>query len=780
MISLKPKLIETYLPLDALAQAAVNEMRAGVGAPSSLHLWWGNRQVAISKALIFAQLVDAPEFGDDEKRRCVHQVLDSLLKGDELVEPLARELIRESCNGVYPTIYDPFCGIGTVPFAALSLGIPAVGCELNPVAAFVARCATGSIRSEVDKSFVMCAVDNVDRELKKRLKENYPTVKVTPSMAKDRPDVAKYVGRELQVEMWVWVRTVPDPNPAFEGCPVPLCTNFVTGAKKGRESWVEVVALKTKKEYKFVVHSGIAPEGAEKGTRLGKADFKSIFDGRAITIDYIRQQGKAGRLGVRMMAIFAQGDDGEKVVLSPTKEQERIAEKVICEIPQIPFTGNVRDCAACSFGFKSYGELFLPRQRSMLSELGRLISDYAAKGEKECFAANVLTLAYSQFISWNSTGNTYWNQRQIPRNVFTRQSISFNWDMVEANPLEASTKRWEEVAKNVVEKFFALNSVPPGIICAEDASDSLVNEPAVVNTEPPYYDNVAYADLADFFYVWLRPILKVLQSDLAVAIASPRDKELTAFAYRHGGRTAADAYYRKGMEGVLKTISFRVRRDYPSVFSFDFRSATFSKRDIAPMAAFVHGLVSAGFKITAAWPLKDVRPSAVFGGEAGNGFKSIYFVCRLREDDKTISRREFVSRLKSRMPTALKFYRTLDKSLASTGYAYAAVAAGLRIYSDYKQVLNADGSVFGVADIIEEVLKVTDEIKAGECQGDSCEVSLREGIIDELRRGVNPEQLRKRIYESYLKAEDSGRLEESAQYNEILNEWNDLIEEIKQ
>ena len=780
MISLKPKLIETYLPLDALAQAAVNEMRAGVGAPSSLHLWWGNRQVAISKALIFAQLVDAPEFGDDEKRRCIHQVLDSLLKGDELVEPLARELIRESCNGVYPTIYDPFCGIGTVPFAALSLGIPAVGCELNPVAAFVARCATGSIRSEVDKNFVMCAVDNVDRELKKRLKENYPTVKVTPSMAKDRPDVAKYVGRELQVEMWVWVRTVPDPNPAFEGCPVPLCTNFVTGAKKGRESWVEVVALKTKKEYKFVVHSGIAPEGAEKGTRQGKADFKSIFDGRAITIDYIRQQGKAGRLGVRMMAIFAQGDDGEKVVLSPTKEQEKIALSIESETPQMPFVEGTKNCSACNFGFKGYGELFSSRQKALLGELREIILEYASRGKKERYAANIIALAYSQFVSWNSTSNTYWNQHQYPRNVFARQTIPLGWDFAEANPIEASMKCWGQIAYGVVEKFFALRAVPSGIIRAEDVAKGSVEELSVVNCDVPDYDNVPYAELADFFYVWLCPILKDLHSDIAFVESSPRDEELTAFACRDKGKVDVDAYYRMKVARAFRAISNRVRRDYPSVFSFDFRSATFSKRDIAPMAAFVDGLVSAGFKITAAWPLKDVRPSAVFGGEAGNGFKSIYFVCRLREDDKTISRREFVSRLKSRMPTALKFYRTLDKSLASTGYAYAAVAAGLRIYSDYKQVLNADGSVFGVADIIEEVLKVTDEIKAGECQGDSCEVSLREGIIDELRRGVNPEQLRKRIYESYLKAEDSGRLEESAQYNEILNEWNDLIEEIKQ
>ena len=773
------KLIETYLPLDALAQAAANEMRAGTGAPSSLHLWWGNRQLAIAKGLLFAQLVDAPEFGDLEKTKETHEVLSGLLNGDPLVEPRARELMRESCGEVWPTLYDPFCGVGTAPFAALSLGVPARGGELNPVAALVARLATSGLRSNLEKLDVMRAIQWVDSELKRKLKANYPAVKITPSMAKGRADVAKYVGRILPVEMWLWTRTVPDPNPAFGGCPIPLVTNFVTGSKKGRESWIEVEVLKTKKDYRFVVHSGVAPKGTEKGTRHGKADFWSVFDHRPITADYIREQGCAGRMGIRLMAIFAQGDDGEKVVLAPTKEQESVANGIVAEIPQMPFSGNVRDCAACSFGFKSYGELFLPRQRAMLRELGQLITDYAQRGETERAAANVLALAYSQFVSWNSTGNTYWNQRQFPRNVFTRQAIPFTWDFVEANPVEASTKRWEEVAHGVAEKFFALPPVAAGTIHAEDAAAAKTDEPCVVNTELPYYDNVAYADLADFFYVWLRPVLKTLQPDLAVGMASPRAEELTAFAYRHGGREAADAFYRKGVVAALRALRAHAREDYPSVFGFDFRSATFSKRDIEPVAAFVEGLVSAGFSITAAWPLKDVRTSAVFGGEAGTGFRSIYFVCRPFRPEATISRREFVERLKVRMPNCLKLYRQLDAHFDASDSASAAVAAGLRLYSDYRQVLNADGSRFAVAEVISEVLKVAEEMRSQERAQELPKEDIRAEIVAALARGEDPAVLRKRVYDAYLQAEDSGRTEESARCNALLNEWNDLIEEVQ-
>ena len=197
------------------------------------------------------------------------------------------------------------------------------------------------------------------------------------------------------------------------------------------------------------------------------------------------------------------------------------------------------------------------------------------------------------------------------------------------------------------------------------------------------------------------------------------------------------------------------------------------------MAAFVEGLIAAGFTITAAWPLKDVRSSAVFGGEAGVGFRSIYFVCRVHEDRNVISRRDFLALLRSRMPMALTFYRALDKTLETNDCAYAAVAAGLRIYSDYIQVLNADGSRFSVTDVIEEVLRIAEEIKASERIEKTQGQSLVKETIEALARGENFVALRKRVYEAYLKAEDSGLLQEAASYNDLLNRWNDLIEEIQ-
>ena len=777
---LRLKLIETYLPLEALARAAANETRAGVGAPSSLHLWWGNRQVAIAKGLVFAQLVDAPEFGDIERTNEVHGVLAGLLNGDPLVEPRARELIRESCGGEWPTAYDPFCGVGTVPFAALALGVPAIGGELNPVAAFVARLATGAERSELNEFDLRKAVNWTQTRLATYLKELYPPVKITPSMAKGRPDVAKYVGRTLPVEMWLWVRTVPDPSPAFGGCPVPLVSNYVTGAKSGRESWVDVELLKSKKDYRFVVRSGPAPEGKSNGTRLGsRADFVSIFDGRPITGEYIRAAGQAGKLGVRLMAIFAQGDDGEKVVLSPTKEQERVVREVEGQGGDIPLPDNARDTKAASFGFKTYGDLFLPRQKRMLTELGRILANGFVKGKKVHPVASVLTLAYSQFVSWNSMANTYWNERQFPRNVFTRQSLPFAWDFVEANPIEASTKRWEEVARGVVEKYLALPRVGAGRIACEDATAAKLEEPAVVNTELPYYDNVAYADLADFFYAWTRPVFRRIAPDLAVNLASPRAEELTAFAYRHGGRAQADAFYQQGVAKALKRIRQNCREDYPAVFSFDFRSATFSGRDIKPVAAFVEGLVGAGFTITAAWPLKDMRTQAVFGGDAGTGFRSIYFVCRpARVGAEVVTHRQFSDYLRQKLPGAIGFYREMDRGIEPNDKASIAFVAGIRLFSQFARVLNADGSIFPVAEVIEEVLRIADELDRGgpveKVQGDN----LRETVVARIKRGENPAGIRKEIYDSYLKFEDAGQTELASKYNDLLNEWYDLIEEM--
>lgn len=774
------KLIESYLPVEELARAAAKEVRAAKSAPSSLHLWWGNRQLSIARALVFAQLVEAPTFDDLDQTRKVHEVLKGLLAGEPLAEPVARELIAESCGTEWPTVYDPMCGVGTIPFAALSLGVPALGGELNPVAAFVARLAVGTELSRIDAEDVNRAIRWTQRELEARIGANYPTIKVTKSLAQDRPELAKYVGRALPIMMWLWARTVPDPSPAFGACGVPLVSNFVTGANAGHETWVDVELLKTKKDYRFVVRSGAAPEGADTGTRLGRtADFYSIFDRRPITADYIREQGNCGKLGVRLMAIFAAGDDGEKLVLSPTKDQARVAMSALGVGGEIPLTDNVRDTKAFGFGFKTYGELFLPRQRLMLTTLGEVLVDYSAKGPRERDAAHVLALAYSQFVSWHSMCNTYWNERQFPRNVFTRQSLPFAWDFVEANPITSSLKRWEEIARGVAEKYFALPRVGGGTVRTENAVGAQVDETMVINTELPYYDNVAYADLADFFYAWLRPVLKVLEPDLAANLSSPRTEELTAFAYRHGGREKADAFYREGIARALRTMGRNCRTDYPAVFSFDFRSATFTGRDIAPVASFVEGLVSAGFTITAAWPLRDMRTKAVFGGAAGTGYRAIYFACRqgIRVGE-IVTRREFVETLKRKLPEYLTYYGEIAKGGTSgEDRAAQAFVAGIRLYSQYEKVLNADGSPFPVAEVLAEVLKLVDEQKRQASVASKKLAFTRDDVIRRLTRGENADAVRAEVYSAYLKAEDEGR-EEAVRYTEILNEWNNLIEEI--
>lgn len=778
------KLIEMWLPLEALAQAAANEARAGKGSPAALHLWWGNRQATIARGLLFAQLVEVPTIGGLKKLREVRDVLIGLLNGDPLVEPRARELVAESCGDIWPTVHDPFCGVGTIPFAALSLGVPATGGDLNPVAAFVSRLAIGSTRSEIEPEDVRRAIAWVDAEVKARVVGNYPDIRVTAAMAADRPDLEPYVGQTLPIEMYLWVRTVPDPNPAFSTVEVPLCTNFVTGAKTGRETWVEPVLLKSRLGYTFRIHAGKPPAGCEGGTRVGRADFKSIFDGKTISSDYIQEQARQGRLGYRLMAIFATGKDGEHVVLPVTDRQERIARAVSAEMvnPELPMPENPRDCTPVHYGARTYGDLFLPRQRAALAAISSAIVAYAAKGDKERAVARVLTLAFSTFVSWHSTANTYWNQRQFPRNVFVRQKINQTWDFVEANPVANSLKRWEVVAQAVADRFFELPQVPVGKVVQADACQWNAQETVVFNTELPYYDNVAYADLADFFYGWIRPCLQATDPDLAQSMGSPRGEELTAFAYRHGSREKADRFYREGIAKALANMARQQRADYPAVFSFDFRSSFLSGRDLEPLKAFVEGLVRAGFVITNTWPLKDVREKAVFGGAAGLGFRSLYFVCRADAMKKEpIARRQFVDILRMQLVNGLAAYRVLDRNLATADYAPAAVGVGFRIYSQYESVLTADGTEFTAREVVEEVLRLVDRIKADE--GNAAKKSTAAddcaAFREQLKDSKDPDALYRKVYAAYDKAESEGRDEDARLYNELLNQWNELLEEEK-
>jgi len=411
------KLIEVALPLEAINEASSREKSIRHGHPSTLHLWWARRPLAAARAVIFAQMVDdssawpdlfPTEKAQEKERQRLFRIIEELVTWEnttnEEVLQKARDEIwaswRRTCaanadhpraeelfnRSKLPAFHDPFAGGGALPLEAQRLGLEAYASDLNPVAVLINKAMI-----EIPPRFAGKRPVNPEARAKKELIERqwkgaqglaedvryygqwmrdeaekrighlYPKVEITQEMARERPDLAPYVGRKLTVIAWLWARTVKSPNPAFANIDVPLASTFMLSTKSGKEAYVEPVIENG--SYRFTVKVGKPkdPEAAKNGTKLARgANFRCVMSGAVINDPYIKAESMAGRMGARLMAIVAEGDHG-RVYLAPTPEHEKSANQAQpLWKPEVSMPENPRWFSPPLYGLKSFGDLFHP------------------------------------------------------------------------------------------------------------------------------------------------------------------------------------------------------------------------------------------------------------------------------------------------------------------------------------------------------------------------------------------------------------------------------------
>ena len=427
-------------------------------------------------------------------------------------------------------------------------------------------------------------------EAEKRIGPLYPKIEVTADMVAERPDLAPLLGQQLTVIAWLWARTVKSPNPAFSHVDVPLASTFVLSSKAGKEAYVQPVVEDDR--YHFTVKMGEPPESAQSGTKaIGRgANFLCLLSNTPIGGDYIKAEGQVGRMGARLMAIVAEGVRG-RVYLTPTAEHELIARQAN---PQWRPQGNVptrlTGGTCVPYGMKQWGDLFTPRQLVALTTFADLVPEAIARVREDAvqafaalaesrmqaagihpedaahhpeiaalldpkpldqggtgasayaeavgvylaFAANKVADRGSSIGRWDPTPT----QSGII-NTFSRQALPMTWDFAESNPLGGASGNYVSAAELVAKALLASAPAVPGFAQQADASTQTISANKVVSTDPPYYDNIGYADLSDFFYVWLRKSLKPIFPNLYATLAVPKAEELVATPYRHGGKAEA-------------------------------------------------------------------------------------------------------------------------------------------------------------------------------------------------------------------------------------------------
>lgn len=654
-----------------------------------------------------------------------------------------------------PAFHDPFAGGGALPLEAQRLGLEVLASDLNPVAVLINRAMiqipprfaerapiNPVARTERDlieqpwKGVLGLAEDVlyygqwVRDEAQKRIGSLYSPVEITPEMANDRPDLKPIVGQKLSVIAWLWARTVRSPNPAFRHVDVPLAATFVLSSKEGKGAYVQPIIEGD--HYRFTVKTGVPPAEAKAGTKLARANFRCILSGAPIDGDYIRAEGQGGRIGSRLMAIVVEGDRG-RVYLPPTAEAEAIALGAQPTWkPDIEFFQKALGFRVGNYGLTKWSDLFTPRQLLALATLSDLVQavrqqalhDAVEAGlpddDRSLGAGGAGAAAYADavcvFLSFALSkqadlGNSLcrWEPvAQCPRQLFGRQAIPMIWDYAEGNPLGSSSGSWtvfvHGIAKAFAKTFASVPINAVGHAIQADAGQQDLSEWKVVSTDPPYYDNVGYADLSDFFYVWLRRTLKPIFPDIFATLVVPKAEELVATPDRHGGKDKAEAFFLAAMTDAMRRLASQAHPAFPVTIYYAFKQ---SETDGAEGTAntgwetFLDAVLRAGFATTGTWPMRTENDSRLRGQSSNALASSIVLVCRRRaEAAVSISRRAFQRELNQVLPEALDEMTKGsgdDRSpIAPVDLSQAVIGPGMAVFSKYAAVLEADGSAMGV------------------------------------------------------------------------------------
>ncbi len=677
--------------------------------------------------------------------------------------PRAKELF--ACNTL-PGFHDPFAGGGALPLEAQRLGLESFASDLNPVAVlinkamieippkFAGRPPVNPASRKDENLFaqewrgVQGLAEDVRHygqwmrdEAEKRIGHLYPKIEVTAEMVQSRPDLNQYAGRKLTVIAWLWARTVKSPNPAFRQVDVPLTATFMLSTKAGKEAYVDPVLESG--SYRFAVRVGKPKDVTMtmSGTKLSRgANFQCLLSKTPIASDYIKAEGKAGRMGVRLMAVVAAGDH-ERVYLAPTSEHEAVSHEAEPEWkPEVMISGSTQYLGVKPYGMDRIDQLLTDRQLSALTTFTDLVQEVRKRVQHDAIKAGLSddakplrdggtnAIAYAEAVgvylglSVSKTSNrastlcTFMPEVQCPGHTFGRQALPMSWDFAEANTVGGPSGSFESMVKNTVSGLLSNDTRFGAVGHAKqvDACSQLLSSAKVISTDPPYYDNVPYADLSDFFYVWLRRSLRSVFPDLFATLTVPKAEELVAFAYRHNGRAGAEAFFLDGMTQAMHHLADQAHLAFPVTIYYAFKQSERKGNEGTASTGwetFLDAVIRAGFGISGTWPMRTERSNRKRNQDANALASSIILVCRRRAADApTATRREFITTLKSELPVSLA--HLWRGNIAPVDLAQAAIGPGMAIYTRYEQVLSAEGKPLSVREALMIINQTLDEVMA--------------------------------------------------------------------
>ena len=761
----KKKLIEVALPLEEINRQSSREKSIRKGHPSTLHLWWARRPLATARAVLFSQLVDDPserygEFleaaraaGEDDpeaaaragvevERRRLFTLITRMVNwdniGDEHLLREVREEIRRSTGDDPPAVLDPFAGGGSIPLEAQRLGLEAHASDLNPVAVLINKALIEIPPRFAGRPPVFPGADDGTRawpgahglaedvrrygewmreEALRRIGHLYPKAQL--------PD-----GGEATVIAWIWARTVTCPNPAC-GIEMPLVRSWWLGKKKGKEAYIVPTVVGDHIEYTI----GHDPKKAPSAGTIAGGKGRCLACESLVENKYIRRQATSKGLGQQLIAIVVEGDR-RREYLEPTQVQSDVVVGIErpADVPTQAVPARNHDVDRLPmYGMPTWGDAFTARQLVALTTFSDLVGEARervlrdalstgmAEGERleeggtgaAAYAdavATYLALGVSRLTDYNSSICSWSSSRETVRNVFSRQAIPMTWDFLESNPFSKSTGNFLGQIDWVSQSVKGSSTSFAGFVEQSDATVAKYVD-VVVSTDPPYYDNIGYSDLSDFFYVWLRRSLKGIHPRLLSTVLVPKEEELVANPYRHGGRDGARCFFEDGFERVFARARRNANPDYPMTVYYAFKQAetTADGRTSTGWATILGAMIRSGWTVTATWPMRSERGGRMTSVGTNALASSIVLVLRPRPDGAPIiDRRGLMRELRACLPGAVETLRS--GGIAPVDLAQAAIGPGMGVFSRYSRVVGPDGSDMSVAEALVQINAVLDEV----------------------------------------------------------------------
>lgn len=764
----KKKLIEVAIPLEAINAASAREKSIRHGHPSTLHLWWARRPLAACRAVLFAQLVDDPSSdlekyptneAQEAERKRLFGIIEELVKWEnstnEEVLERARAEIRKSCGGELPPVYDPFSGGGSIPLEAQRLGLPAYGSDLNPVAVMIGKAMIEIPPKFKDKEPIHPGAK--DRQFYRNAEGLAEDINYYGEWMREKAwerighlypqvDLSKeYGGGKATVIAWIWARTVPSPDPAFSGVQVPIASSFLLSTKTGKEAWVEPIVDRQAKTITYRIRLGGTKAeiaAAKEGTKAGRgANFRCLMSDTAITPDYVKSNGRSGKMGQTLIAIVAEGNRSRAYV-APTEAHEKLALSAKPEWkPETILPNDPRNFWTVDYGLTTFGDLFTNRQLVALNTLSNLVHEARAQIEADALSAGRTTAstslrdggegakAYAEAVSvylgfaigkltdiastictWHSGA-----EHQKIRQTFGRQSIPMTWDYAEGNVFSDSSGNFLKQIQ-LIGRVVGLNFVPAasGFEVQHDAQSVRFPTGAVISSDPPYYDNIGYADLSDFFFCWLKPAIRPVYPDLFGVLATPKTEELVATPYRHGGKDAAEKFFLEGMSRAIANMAMQSSDQFPAAIYYAFKQSEVAQDGISSTgwATFLQAVVEAGYAVVGTWPLRTEMANRMIASGTNALANSVVLVCRKKEASaESITRAEFIRALKRELPPAISELQAAN--IAPADMPQSAIGPGMGVFSRYKAVLESDDRPMSVKTALQLINRELDEYLGG-------------------------------------------------------------------